>query len=46
MTDDQKNMWSILIAVLKNKDRDYSSIEEIIDDIIDIRIKIETLKVK
>ena len=43
MTNQEINMWSILIAVLKNKDKNSYEIKEIIDDIYDIKNFIKTL---
>jgi hypothetical protein len=37
-------MWSILIGVLKNQNRDYNSIEDIIGDICNIKELIKSLK--
>jgi tRNA C32,U32 (ribose-2'-O)-methylase TrmJ len=43
MSEQEINMWSILIAVLKNRNKNNYSINEIIDDIHDIKILIKTL---
>jgi len=46
MTNEQEmNMWAILISVLKNQDKEYNSIDEILPDICDIRDLIEKLKI-
>ena len=42
--EEQINMWSILIAVLKNQDRPSYEIKEIDYDIADIKELIKTLK--
>jgi len=36
------NMWSILIAVIKNQDKDYEIIENLLGDIHDIKELIKT----
>jgi len=43
MSEQEINMWSILIAVLKNKDKNRYEIKEIIDDIHEIKYLIKTL---
>ena len=42
MTEQEINMWSVLISVLKNWDRKYDEINEILPDIIDIQEFIKT----
>ena len=42
MTEQEVNMWSVLISVLKNRDSDYNSIDEILPDICDIKEFIKT----
>jgi uncharacterized protein YnzC (UPF0291/DUF896 family) len=44
LSEKEINMWSILIGVLKNQNRDYNSIEDIIGDICDIKELIKSLK--
>jgi hypothetical protein len=44
MSEQEINMWSILIAVLKNKDKEYEHIDSIIDDISEIKDLIKLLK--
>jgi len=43
MSNEEINMWSILIAVLKNKDKNHYEVKEIIDDIHEIKYLIKTL---
>jgi tRNA C32,U32 (ribose-2'-O)-methylase TrmJ len=43
MSNEEINMWSILIAVLKNRDKKYENIDWIFDDICDIKNLIQTL---
>ena len=44
MSEQEINMWSILISVLKNQNKKYEKVEEIIDDISDIKEFIKLLK--
>jgi hypothetical protein len=37
MSEQEINMWSILISVLKNQNKEYDSIENIISDTYDIK---------
>ena len=43
MSEQEINMWSVLIGVLKNQNREYDTIENIIGDICDIKEIIRTL---
>jgi Na+/phosphate symporter len=43
MSEKEINMWSILIAVLKNQNKDYDHIDNIIGDISDIKEMIKLL---
>ena len=43
MSEQEINMWSILIAVLKNQNKDYDHIDNIIGDISDIKEMIKLL---
>jgi len=42
MSEQEMNMWSILIAVIKNQDKDYEIIENLLGDIHDIKELIKT----
>jgi len=42
MTNQEMNAWAILIAVLKNKNKNRYSIDEIIDDVGEIKELIKT----
>ena len=43
MSEQEINMWSILIAVLKNQNKDYDRIDNIITDISEIKEMIQLL---
>jgi len=43
MTNEELNAWSILIAVIKNKDVEYENIDNIVGDICDIKELIQNL---
>jgi hypothetical protein len=42
MSEKELNAWAILIAVIKNIDRDYDIIENLLSDISDIKELIKT----
>jgi len=42
MSEQEINMWSVLIAVLKNREKDYDDIDQILPDICDIKEFIKT----
>ena len=44
MSEQEINMWSVMIAVLKNQGKDYNSVDSLIDDIGVIKLLIQTLK--
>jgi ferritin len=44
MSEQEINMWSILIAVLKNQNREYEKVDNIIEDISDIKEYIKLLR--
>jgi ferritin len=37
MSEQEINMWSVLISVLKNQNRDYESIQNILEDTFEIK---------
>ena len=44
MSEEEINMWSIMIAVMKNQNKNYNSVDSLIDDIDTIKLLIQTLK--
>ena len=44
MSEEEINMWSILITVLKNQGQEYGVVENKISDIENIKLLIQTLK--
>jgi len=44
MSEKEINAWAILIAVIKNMDKDYEIIESLLSDIHDIKELIKTFE--
>jgi len=42
MSEQEINMWSVLISVLKNQNRNYDDIRQILPDICDVQEFIKT----